>query len=137
MLLAMLPTVNALLNAISASLLVGGYACIRRKDVDAHRRCMLAAFVVSVLFLVSYLTLRYLAGVTRFPGQGWIRPVYFTILLSHTVLAAGMLPLITVTLARALRGHVARHRQIARWTLPVWLYVSVTGVLVYWMLYRM
>jgi uncharacterized membrane protein YozB (DUF420 family) len=136
-LVAVLPTVNAGLNAVSASLLVAGYACIRRKRVDAHRRCMLAAFVTSVIFLGSYLVLRYLAGVTRFPGEGWIRPVYFTVLLSHTVLAAGMLPLILVTLARALRGHFTRHARIARWTLPIWVYVSVTGVMVYWMLYRL
>jgi uncharacterized membrane protein YozB (DUF420 family) len=137
MLAAVLPTVNAVLNAISVSLLIGGYVCIRQKRIEAHRRCMLAAFTTSVIFLASYLLLRYLAGVTRFSGEGWIRPVYFTILLSHTVLAAGMLPLILVTLARALRGHFVRHARIARWTLPVWLYVSITGVVVYWMLYRL
>ncbi len=98
---------------------------------------MLAAFVTSTLFLISYLTLRYHAGMTRFPGQGWIRPVYFTILTSHTILAAVIVPLAVVTLSRALRGRFEPHARIARWTLPLWLYVSVTGVLVYWILYRL
>ncbi len=98
---------------------------------------MLAAFVTSTLFLISYLTLRYHAGMTRFTGQGWIRPVYFTILTSHTILAAVIVPLAVVTLSRALRGRFERHVRIARWTLPLWLYVSVTGVLVYWILYRL
>jgi uncharacterized membrane protein YozB (DUF420 family) len=98
---------------------------------------MLAAFLVSVLFLASYLTLRYLAGMTRFEGQGWIRPVYFTILLSHTVLAAGIVPLAIVTMARALREEHARHVPVARWTLPLWLYVSITGVVIYWLLYHL
>src|SRR5512137_3156795 len=130
---AILPAVNAALNALSACLLIGGYACIRRGRRAAHQRCMLAAFLVSVLFLVSYLTLRYLAGMTRFEGQGWIRPVYFTILLSHTVLAAGIVPLAIVTMARALREEHARHVRVARWTLPLWLYVSITGVVIYWL----
>jgi uncharacterized membrane protein YozB (DUF420 family) len=134
---AILPAVNAALNALSACLLIGGYACIRRGRRAAHQRCMLAAFLVSVLFLASYLTLRYLAGMTRFEGQGWIRPVYFTILLSHTVLAAGIVPLAIVTMARALREEHARHVRIARWTLPLWLYVSITGVVIYWLLYHL
>jgi uncharacterized membrane protein YozB (DUF420 family) len=134
---AILPAVNAVLNALSACLLIGGYACIRRGRRAAHQRCMLAAFLVSVLFLASYLTLRYLAGMTRFEGQGWIRPVYFTILLSHTVLAAGIVPLAIVTMARALREEHARHVRVARWTLPVWLYVSITGVIIYWLLYHL
>lgn len=134
---AILPAVNAALNALSACLLIGGYACIRRGRRAAHQRCMLAAFLVSVLFLASYLTLRYLAGMTRFEGQGWIRPVYFTILLSHTVLAAGIVPLAIVTMARALREEHARHVRVARWTLPLWLYVSITGVIIYGLLYHL
>ena len=132
-----LPTLNALLNATSAVLLIAGYLCIRRRKVTGHKVCMLSAFVTSTIFLTSYLILRYYAGMTRFPGQGWIRPVYFTILTSHTVLAAGIVPLVLITLSRALRGHFDRHARIARWTLPLWLYVSVTGVLVYWILYRL
>ena len=134
---AILPAVNAALNALSACLLIGGYACIRRGQRAAHQRCMLAAFLVSVLFLASYLTLRYFAGMTRFEGQGWIRPVYFTILLSHTVLAAGIVPLAIVTMARALREEHARHVRVARWALPLWLYVSITGVIIYWLLYHL
>jgi putative membrane protein len=132
-----LPTVNALLNATSAALLIAGYLFIRRRKVTSHKVCMLSAFVASCLFLVSYLTLRYYAGLTRFTGEGWIRPVYFTLLTSHTILAAGIVPLALATLSRALRGRFDRHARIARWTLPLWLYVSVTGVLVYWFLYRL
>jgi uncharacterized membrane protein YozB (DUF420 family) len=134
---AILPAVNAALNALSACLLIGGYACIRRGRRAAHQRCMLAAFLVSVLFLASYLTLRYVAGMTRFEGQGWIRPIYFTILVSHTVLAAGIVPLAIVTVARALREEHVRHVRIARWTLPLWVYVSITGVVIYWLLYHL
>lgn len=132
-----LPAVNATLNATSALLLIAGYFFIRRRKIFAHRDCMLCALVVSTLFLVSYLTLRYYAGMTRFTGQGWIRPVYFTILFSHTVLAAGVVPLALVTVSQSLRGRFDRHVRIARWTLPLWLYVSVTGVLVYWILYHL
>lgn len=132
-----LPAINATLNATSALLLIAGYFFIRRRKIFAHRACMFCALVVSTLFLVSYLTLRYYAGMTRFTGQGWIRPVYFTILLSHTVLAAGVVPLALVTVSQSLRGRFDRHVRIARWTLPVWLYVSVTGVLVYWILYHL
>jgi uncharacterized membrane protein YozB (DUF420 family) len=132
-----LPTLNALLNATSAVLLIAGYLCIRRRKVTGHKICMLSAFVTSSLFLTSYLILRYYAGMTQFTGQGWIRPVYFTILTSHTILAAGIVPLVLITLSRALRGRFDRHARIARWTLPLWLYVSVTGVLVYWILYRL
>lgn len=135
--IAALPTVNAALNATSAVLLVTGYLLIRQHRVSAHRACMLAAFVTSTAFLVSYLTLRYYAGMTRFTGEGWIRPVYFTILVSHTILAATIVPLALVTLSRALRARFDRHVRIARWTLPLWLYVSVTGVLVYMILYRL
>jgi putative membrane protein len=132
-----LPALNAILNGTSALLLLSGYLCIRRKKIAAHRACMLSAFVVSALFLISYLTLRYFAGMTRFTGQGWIRPAYFTILFSHTVLAAGIVPLALVTLWRAFRGRFDSHVRIARWTLPIWLYVSVTGVVVYWILYQL
>ena len=132
-----LPTLNALLNATSAVLLIAGYLFIRRQKVTGHKICMLSAFVTSSLFLTSYLILRYYAGMTQFTEQGWIRPVYFTILTSHTILAAGIVPLVLITLSRALRGRFDRHARIARWTLPLWLYVSVTGVLVYWILYRL
>ncbi|MBI4573598.1 MAG: DUF420 domain-containing protein [candidate division NC10 bacterium] len=132
-----LPVLNAALNATSAVLLVMGYLHIRRKDVVAHKRCMLSGFATSSLFLVSYLVLRYYAGMTRFTGQGWIRPMYFTLLTSHTFLAAGVVPLALVTLSWALRGRFDRHVRLARWTLPIWLYVSVTGVLVYWILYHL
>jgi uncharacterized membrane protein YozB (DUF420 family) len=135
--LTTLPTVNALLNATSAVLIILGYLFIRWRKVTSHKICMLSAFVASCLFLVSYLTLRYYAGMTRFAGQGWIRPVYFTILTTHTALAAGIVPLALITLSRALRGRFDRHARIARWTLPLWLYVSVTGILVYWILYRL
>ena len=132
-----LPALNAALNATSAVLLVMGYLHIRRKDVVGHKRCMLSGFATSTLFLVSYLVLRYYAGMTRFTGQGWIRPMYFTLLTSHTFLAAGVVPLALVTLSWALRGRFDRHVRLARWTLPIWLYVSVTGVLVYWILYHL
>jgi uncharacterized membrane protein YozB (DUF420 family) len=134
---AILPAVNATLNALSACLLIGGYACIRRGRRAAHQRCMLSAFLVSSLFLAGYLTLRYVAGMTRFTGQGWIRPVYFSILLSHTALAAGIVPLALVTVTRALREEHVRHVRIARWTLPLWLYVSITGVVIFWLLYHL
>ncbi len=134
---ASLPALNAALNATSTILLVSGYLCIRRRKVTAHRLCMSSAFITSSLFLVSYVTLRYYAGMTRFTGQGWIRPFYFTILTSHTILAAAIVPLVLVTLSRALKGRFDRHIRIARWTLPLWLYVSVTGVLVYWILYHL
>lgn len=130
-----LPAVNASLNATSAILLLVGYFFIRRRRVAAHKACMITAFVTSTIFLISYLTLRYYAGMTTFKGQGWIRPVYFTILTSHTVLAATIVPLALVTLSRALKSRFDRHVQIARWTLPLWMYVSVTGVIVYWFLY--
>lgn len=133
----MLPAMNAALNALSATLAVSGYLCIRRGSVAAHKRCMLAAVVVSALFLAGYLVLRSVAGMTRFTGQGWVRPLYFSLLLSHTFLAAAIVPMVLVTLARALRGHFDRHVRIARRTLPLWLYVSVTGVLIYGLLYHL
>ena len=135
--LTLLPTLNATLNGLSALLLAGGFFFIRRKNVAAHRACMLSACATSALFLISYLVYHYHVGSVPFAGQGWVRPVYFGILLSHTVLAAATLPLVLVTLARALRGRFERHARIARWTLPIWLYVSVTGVIVYVMLYHL
>jgi uncharacterized membrane protein YozB (DUF420 family) len=122
---------------VSALLLVTGFALIRRRRVVAHRNVMLAAFACSALFLASYLVYHAQVGSVRFPGTGAVRTVYFTLLASHTVLAAAVPFLAVVTLWRALGGRFARHRAIARWTLPIWLYVSVTGVAVYWMLYRM
>ncbi len=135
--LSALPTLNAALNGASACLLSLGFLCIRRKRVAAHRACMLSAFATSTIFLVSYLTYHYHVGSVPFRGQGWVRPAYFAILISHTVLAVATVPLALITLVRALRSRFDRHARIARWTLPVWLYVSVTGVLVYWMLYHL
>jgi uncharacterized membrane protein YozB (DUF420 family) len=131
-----LPAVNATLNATAAVLLLVGYGLIRRRRIGAHRACMIAAFAVSVLFLASYLIYHARAGSRPFTGQGAIRAVYFAILISHTVLAAAVPVLAIVTLARGLARKDDRHRAIARWTLPIWLYVSVTGVVVYWMLYQ-
>ncbi|HEY9282263.1 MAG TPA: DUF420 domain-containing protein [Pyrinomonadaceae bacterium] len=131
-----LPHVNAGLNATSAALLSLGFYFIRRGRVTAHLRCMVAALVVSVVFLCSYLVYHYNHGSTRFTGQGAIRPVYFTILLTHTVLAVVIVPLVVTTVRRAWRGQFDRHSRVARWTLPLWAYVSVTGVLVYLLLYQ-
>ena len=132
-----LPALNATLNAIAAALLVGGYIMIRRRRIAAHKRYMLSAFATSALFLASYLVYHYNIGSRPFTGQGPIRVVYFTILITHVVLAAAILPMALITLNHALRERFERHVPIARWTLPIWLYVSVTGVVVYWMLYRM
>lgn len=132
-----LPGVNATLNSISALLLAVGYVLIRNGRVDQHRKCMLAAFGTSTLFLASYLVYHFNVGSVAFTGQGPIRIVYFTVLISHIVLAMLILPLALMTLLRALRERFDAHAAIARWTLPIWLYVSVTGVAVYWMLYRM
>jgi uncharacterized membrane protein YozB (DUF420 family) len=133
-----LPTFNAILNATSGILIVIGFLFIRRKRIAAHRACMIAAVICSSLFLISYLVYHvgFGAGVTRFTGTGWVRPAYYTILISHTILAVTIVPFIIVTLRRALRGEFVRHRRIARWTFPMWLYVSVTGVIVYLMLYH-
>jgi uncharacterized membrane protein YozB (DUF420 family) len=132
-----LPALNALLNGTAAVLLVWGFALIRTGRKRAHRRVMLTAFTVSTLFLASYLIYHLQVGSVRFRGTGPIRTVYFTILFTHTLLAAAVPPLAIVTLSRALRGRFDKHRALARWTLPIWLYVSVTGVVVYWMLYRL
>jgi len=132
-----LPTVNASLNALATVLLVIGYVLIRRRKLIAHRNVMTAALVCSVLFLISYLVYHAEAGSKTFPGTGGVRTLYLTILLTHTVLAAAVPFLAGITVVRAWRKRYPQHMKIARWTLPIWLYVSVTGVVVYWMLYRM
>ena len=134
--LSVLPSVNAALNATSALLLILGYTLIRQRAITAHTVAMLAACGTSTLFLISYLYYHYHHGSTKFMGQGLVRAVYFTILISHTILAVIIVPLIIMTLVRAFKSDFYRHRIIARVTLPLWLYVSVTGVVVYWMLYR-
>jgi len=131
-----LPAVNASLNALSAILLVIGYLLIRARRVDLHRRVMIAAFTASSLFLVCYTIYHAQVGSVPFTRRGFVRPLYFSILITHVTLAAVVLPLAIVTLSRGLKARFARHRTIARWTLPIWLYVSVTGVLVYVLLYR-
>jgi uncharacterized membrane protein YozB (DUF420 family) len=131
-----LPTVNAALNATSAVLLACGFVMIRRRHVTAHRACMIAAFAASLLFLTSYTIYHAQAGSHPFPGHGITRAIYFAILISHVTLAALILPMAILTLTRALRAQYAQHRKVARWTLPIWLYVSVTGVVIYVMLYR-
>jgi len=133
---AYLPHLNAFLNGTSAVLLTTGYSFIRARNVIAHRACQIAALVVSLLFLVSYLTYHYHHGATRFLGTGFVRPLYFTILTTHTILAVVIVPLVVLSFYRAFRGDFIRHRRIARVTLPLWLYVSVTGVIVYLMLYH-
>ena len=134
---ASLPLVNALLNTSATILLISGYVAIRRGNIRVHRALMLSAFAASVLFLVSYVIYHAQVGSRPFTGRGPIRTIYFTILISHVVLAAVIPPLAGVTLWRALGGRFDRHVRIARWTLPLWLYVSVTGIIVYWMLYQM
>jgi putative membrane protein len=134
--ISLLPHLNAILNSTSAIFLVAGYSFIRRGRIQAHRNCQLTALFASILFLASYLTYHYFHGTTRFMGQGIARPFYLTILLTHTVLAIVIVPLVILTIYRALRRDFIRHRRIARWTLPLWLYVSVTGVIVYLMLYQ-
>ena len=132
-----LPLVNASLNGVATVLLIVGYVCIRQRRIAAHRAVMLAAFATSVLFLISYLIYHAHAGSRPFPGQGSVRTVYFVILITHIVLAATIPPLAGVTLWRAYHRRFERHMKIARWTLPLWLYVSITGIVVYWMLYRL
>lgn len=132
-----LPAVNATLNALSSVWLTCGYLFIRQKKISAHRFCMLGALITSALFLISYLTYHYHAGSKPFTGQGVVRTIYFTILLTHTVLAAVIVPMAIMTLSRALKERFDQHKRIARWTLPIWFYVSVTGVIIYFMLYQM
>ncbi|HMD13297.1 MAG TPA: DUF420 domain-containing protein [Bacteroidota bacterium] len=132
-----LPTVNATLNFTSAILLVTGRYFIKRGNRELHKKCMILTFSVSILFLISYITYHAVHRITTFQGQGWIRPVYFTILISHTILAAVIVPLAVITLRRGLKNSFILHRAIAKWTFPVWLYVSVTGVVVYIMLYHL
>ena len=128
---------NASLNGISAVLLATGFTFILKGKIRQHRACMLSAFTVSAAFLVSYVIYHIRVGNVRFLGEGWIRPVYFTLLISHVFLAIVILPMAIITLSRALRERFDAHRRIARWTLPLWLYVSVTGVIVYVMLYHL
>jgi uncharacterized membrane protein YozB (DUF420 family) len=131
-----LPALNASLNAASAVLLSAGYICIRRRRIAAHRACMLLALLTSTLFLASYLTYHYHAGSMPFRGTGWTRPAYFALLISHTILAAAVVPLALITVTRAARRRYDRHVAIARYALPIWMYVSVTGVVIYIVLYR-
>jgi uncharacterized membrane protein YozB (DUF420 family) len=132
-----LPAVNATLNALSGVLLLFGYLLIRRRQIEQHRRVMLAAFATSSLFLICYVIYHAQVGSVPFARQGFVRPLYFTILITHVTLAATVPPLALITLTRGLRGRFAQHRRIARWTFPIWMYVSVTGVIVYLMLYQM
>jgi uncharacterized membrane protein YozB (DUF420 family) len=131
-----LPAVNATLNAISGVLLLVGYLLIRARRIELHRKVMIAAFTTSTLFLVCYVVYHAQVGSVRFVRQGFVRPLYFTILITHVTLAAAVLPLAIITLSRGLKARYQRHRAIARWTFPIWLYVSVTGVLVYVLLYQ-
>ena len=132
-----LPTINALLNTLSGTLLTIGYVLIRRRKIEAHKNCMLAAFAVSALFLGCYLVYHYHAGSKTFPGQGWIRPVYYTILISHIILAFLIVPLALRTLYLAWKKRFSAHRRIAKITFPIWIYVSITGVIIYLMLYQL
>jgi uncharacterized membrane protein YozB (DUF420 family) len=131
-----LPALNATLNGLSAVFLGAGYVCIKKKNVPAHRLCMISAFIASVLFLACYLTYHYFHGVTVFRNPAWFKPIYWTILGTHTILAVVIVPMVFLTLSRALRERFDRHKAIARWTWPLWMYVSVTGVIVYWLLYQ-
>jgi len=134
---AFMPTLNALLNATSGVLITFGYRAIRRKDRARHKTFMVSACITSLLFFASYLTYHAMVGTHIFPGHGLARSLYLTILATHTVLAAALVPLVIVTLRRALKGQFDRHRRLAHWTFPIWLYVSVTGVVVYVMLYHL
>lgn len=134
---AFLPAVNATLNATSGILLAIGYTLIKKRQIGAHRNCMLLAFASSTLFLISYVVYHAHAGSHPFAGRGPVRAMYFVILVSHIILAAAILPLAISTLTRGLRGQYVRHKKIARWTFPIWMYVSVTGVIVYLMLYQL
>lgn len=132
-----LPALNATLNATSSVLLITGYLFIRRGERQKHKACMIAALVVSGLFLTSYVIYHAQVGSVPFKGTGWIRTLYFAVLIPHVILAAAIVPPILITVSRALSAKYDKHRRIARWTLPIWLYVSVTGVIVYLMLYQM
>ena len=132
-----LPALNATLNAISFVLLVTGYVLIRRGERAKHKACMIAALVVSGLFLTSYVIYHLQVGSVPFRRTGWIRTLYFAVLIPHVILAVGIVPLVIITVSRGLSARYDKHRAIARWTLPLWLYVSITGVIVYLMLYRM
>lgn len=136
MTLTVLPTVNAVLNASAAVAMLAGFVAIRRRRIAVHRACMLTAVGFSMLFLCSYIVYHLQVGSRPYGGGGWLRTLYLSILLTHTVLAVAIVPLVSTTLYRALRTQFARHARLARVTFPIWLYVSVTGVVVYWMLYR-
>lgn len=136
----LLPAVNALLNSTSAVLLVAGYLAVRGRRIALHKACMLSALAVSALFLACYLYYHFALQdpkLSGFRGEGWVRPVYYVILITHIVLAAAVAPLAPLTAFLGLTDRLPRHVRLARWTLPIWLYVSVTGVVVYWMLYRL
>lgn len=135
--LSLLPHLNAVLNALSTSLLLTGFAFIRKGRKDIHRKAMITAFGVSVLFVISYLTYHFEVGSVRFRGEGLLRGVYVVILGSHTILAMMVPPLAIVTLVRGVRGQFDRHKELARWTLPIWLYVNITGILVYLLVYHL
>ena len=132
-----LPTLNACLNATTFCLLLAGFYFIKQRNIKAHRACMIGAIVIAGLFFASYITYHSQVGSVKFTKQGWIRPVYFSILISHTILATTIIPLAFVTVYRGLRNQLDKHVKIARWTLPIWLYISVTGVIIYLMLYQM
>lgn len=129
-----LPALNALLNSVSTILIISGYVAVRKRKFITHMKLMLTAFVSSSLFLISYLIYHNFTGHTPFPGQGWIRPVYFTILISHIILSAFVVPLVLTSYYFAFSGKFNTHKKVSRWTLPVWLYVSVTGVAIYFIL---
>ncbi len=131
------PAIEACLNTLSAVLLATGYIFIRKKQIRAHKACMVSAFITSAVFLVFYLADHFLRGIVYFPGHGAVRTFYLALLGTHSVLAAAIVPLALITLYRAWRQRFALHKRIARWTLPIWFYVSVTGVVVYWMLYHL
>ena len=132
-----LPTLNACLNIITFFLLLLGFYFIKQKNIKAHKTCMIGAILIAALFLTSYVTYHSQVGSVKFTKQGWIRPVYFTILISHTMLAMTIIPLALITVYRGLKNQLDKHKKIARWTLPIWLYISVTGVIIYLMLYHL
>ncbi len=136
MTLSDLPPINAGLNSLSTIFLTLGYIFIRQKKIASHRNCMIAAFCTSTIFLICYLVYHYYAGRTTFKDPQWFRPIYLTILLTHTVLAVVIVPMILMTLNRAIKARYELHKKIARWTWPLWMYVSVTGVLIYFLLYQ-